>query len=135
MSAKDLTRRLALLTKEAGLDGVVASGQEIELIRDLCGKDFLIVTPGVRITERRDDQKRTISPGEAIRRGATYVVLGRTVLSTERPKSSLEARGGPDKRCPISTIETVSSRSSALTLKRPRGCGSRRAMNGPSLRS
>ena len=89
MSAKDLTGRLALLTKEAGLDGVVASGQEIELIRELCGDDFLIVTPGVRITDRKDDQKRTISPGEAIRRGATYVVLGRTVLSTEQPKAAL----------------------------------------------
>jgi len=89
VSAKDLTRRLALLTKEAGLDGVVAAGGEIELIRDLCGKDFLIVTPGVRITERRDDQKRTISPGEAIRRGATYVVLGRTVLGTEDPRAAL----------------------------------------------
>ncbi len=89
MSAKDFTRRLALLTKEAGLDGVVASGAEIELIRELCGRDFLIVTPGVRITETKDDQKRTISPGEAILKGATYVVLGRTVLNTERPKATL----------------------------------------------
>ena len=90
MSARDLTGRLALLTKEAGLDGVVASGQEIELIRSLCGDDFLIVTPGVRITDRKDDQKRTVSPGDAIRRGATYVVLGRTVLSTENPKATLK---------------------------------------------
>ncbi|HUJ70356.1 MAG TPA: orotidine-5'-phosphate decarboxylase [Syntrophorhabdales bacterium] len=89
MSAKELTRRLALLTKEAGLDGVVAAGAEIELIRELCGDDFLIVTPGVRISDRKDDQKRTISPGEAISRGATYVVLGRTVLSTEQPKAAL----------------------------------------------
>jgi len=90
MSAKVFTRNLALLTKEAGLDGVVASGQEIDLIREVCGRDFLIVTPGVRITEAKDDQKRTVSPGEAILRGATYVVLGRTVLNTEHPKAALE---------------------------------------------
>lgn len=89
-SAKEFTRTLALLTKEAGLDGVVASGQEIDLIRELCGKDFLIVTPGVRITETKDDQKRTSGPGEAIAKGATYIVLGRTVLTTESPKETLK---------------------------------------------
>jgi orotidine-5'-phosphate decarboxylase len=90
LSAADLTRHLALLTKEAGLDGVVASGHEIEMIRELCGDDFWIVTPGVRITDKKDDQKRTVGPGEAIRRGATFVVLGRTVLGTEHPKETLK---------------------------------------------
>jgi orotidine-5'-phosphate decarboxylase len=89
LSAADLTRRLALLAKEAGLDGVVSSGHDIETIRALCGDDFWIVTPGVRITDKKDDQKRTIGPGEAIRKGATFIVLGRTVLSTERPKEIL----------------------------------------------
>ena len=89
VSAEDLTRRLALLTKEAGLDGVVASGLELELIREACGKDFVIVTPGVRITETRDDQKRTIGPAGAILKGATYIVLGRTVLTTKAPKETL----------------------------------------------
>ena len=89
VSAEELTRRLALLTKEAGLDGVVASGLEIELIRELCGKAFVIVTPGVRITETKDDQKRTIGPREAILKGATYIVLGRTVLTTKEPKETL----------------------------------------------
>jgi orotidine-5'-phosphate decarboxylase len=89
-SAKEFTQTLALLTKEAGLDGVVASGQEIDLIRDLCGNHFLIVTPGVRITETKDDQKRTSTPGEAIAKGATYIVLGRTVLATERPSETLK---------------------------------------------
>jgi orotidine-5'-phosphate decarboxylase len=89
LSPKDLTRRLALLTKEAGLDGVVASGQELELIRELCGKDFIIVTPGVRVTETKDDQKRTSGPGEAILKGATYLVLGRTVLAAANPEETL----------------------------------------------
>jgi orotidine-5'-phosphate decarboxylase len=89
-SAKEFTRTLALLTKEAGLDGVVASGQEIELIRELCGNDFLVVTPGVRFTATKDDQKRTSGPGEAVAKGATYIVLGRTVLTTEDPKTTLK---------------------------------------------
>jgi orotidine-5'-phosphate decarboxylase len=90
LSAADFTERLALLAKEAGLDGVVASGQDIEMIRRLCGDDFWIVTPGVRIGDKKDDQKRTIGPGEAIRRGATFIVLGRTVLAAERPKETLK---------------------------------------------
>ena len=89
LSPREITRRLALLTKEAGLDGVVASGQELELIREVCGKDFVIVTPGVRITETKDDQKRTSGPGEAILKGATYLVLGRTVLAATNPEETL----------------------------------------------
>jgi orotidine-5'-phosphate decarboxylase len=90
LSPKELTRRLALLTKEAGLDGVVASGQELELIRETCGKDFVVVTPGVRITEAKDDQKRTSGPAEAILKGATYLVLGRTVLAAPNPEEALD---------------------------------------------
>jgi len=85
-----LTRNLALLAKEAGMDGVVAGGSEIELIRELCGKDFVIVTPGVRIEEKKDDQKRTIGPVEAIQRGATYIVLGRAVRDNANPRALLE---------------------------------------------
>jgi orotidine-5'-phosphate decarboxylase len=94
VTAADWTRKLTLLTKEAGLDGVVASGHDIEMIRSLCGKAFIIVTPGVRIDQAmenaKDDQKRTITPGEAIRRGATYIVLGRTVLASKNPKETLK---------------------------------------------
>jgi orotidine-5'-phosphate decarboxylase len=89
LSPEELTRRLALLAKEAGLDGVVASGQDLELIREACGKDFIVVTPGVRITEARDDQKRTSGPAEAILKGATYLVLGRTVLAAPDPEEAL----------------------------------------------
>lgn len=88
-----LTKNLALLAKEAGMDGVVAGGSEIELIRELCGKDFVIVTPGVRIEEKKDDQKRTIGPVEAIQRGATYIVLGRAVRNNPNPAALLEKIG------------------------------------------
>jgi len=85
----ELTKRLALLAKEAGLDGVVAGGSEIEMIRSLCGKDFIILTPGVRIEEKKDDQKRTITPVEAIQKGATYIVLGRAVRDSKNPQQLL----------------------------------------------
>jgi orotidine-5'-phosphate decarboxylase len=90
MPVIELTRKLALLTKEAGLDGVVAGGSEIEMIRDLCGKDFIIVTPGVRIDDKKNDQKRTITPQEAIEKGATYIVLGRAVRDNQNPQALLE---------------------------------------------
>jgi orotidine-5'-phosphate decarboxylase len=90
VTAADWTKRLALLTKEAGLDGVVASGQDIDMIRELCGKEFVIVTPGVRIEETKDDQKRTITPAEAIQRGATYIVLGRAVTASPSPIETLK---------------------------------------------
>ncbi|MHB8110268.1 MAG: orotidine-5'-phosphate decarboxylase [Syntrophorhabdaceae bacterium] len=86
----ELTRKLASLAKEAGLDGVVAGGSEIEMIRETCGPDFLIVTPGVRVEETKDDQKRTITPAEAIRRGASYIVLGRAVRDAADPKALLK---------------------------------------------
>jgi len=86
----ELTQKLALLTKEAGLDGVVAGGSEIEMIRRLCGEDFIIVTPGVRIDETKNDQKRTITPRDAIEKGATYIVLGRAVRDQHNPQELLE---------------------------------------------
>lgn len=85
-----LTKNLALLAKEAGLDGVVAAGSDIEMIRELCGNEFIIVTPGVRIGEKKDDQKRVITPREAILKGATYIVLGRAIMDSENPKALLE---------------------------------------------
>lgn len=87
-NADDLKKqvvRLALLAKNAGLDGVVASPQEIKDIRAACGKDFLIVTPGVRPTwAAKGDQKRVTTPREAIENGADYLVIGRPI--TNPPK-------------------------------------------------
>lgn len=77
---------LAKLVKDAGLDGVVASPKETKLIRDAMGKEFLIVTPGIRLeTDTKDDQKRTATPQEAFQSGADYVVIGRPVTKAKDP--------------------------------------------------
>ena len=77
---------LAKLAKEAGLDGVVCSPQEISIIREACGKDFVIVTPGVR-PKGSDigDQKRIMTPIEAVREGSDYIVVGRPITKAENP--------------------------------------------------
>jgi orotidine-5'-phosphate decarboxylase len=78
--------RLASLAKEAGLDGVVASPQETSLIRQKLGKDFLIVTPGVRPSwAAAGDQKRIATPRDAIRDGASFIVVGRPITEAKDP--------------------------------------------------
>ena len=82
----DEVGQLALLAMKAGVDGVVASPQEIGVIRKQCGKDFLIVTPGIRLpSDKKDDQKRTLSPKEAISAGADYLVIGRPIKEAKDP--------------------------------------------------
>lgn len=82
----DEVERLALLAKRAGLDGVVASPQEIGLIKKACGSDFVVVTPGVRPSfASKDDQKRVMTPGEAIKKGADYLVVGRPITKADDP--------------------------------------------------
>ncbi len=82
---------LALLAKTSGLDGVVASAHEIPLIRKAAGKDFLIVTPGVRPTwAAHGDQKRVMTPTEAISAGADYIVVGRPISQHPQPLVAAE---------------------------------------------
>ncbi|MBI2342561.1 MAG: orotidine-5'-phosphate decarboxylase, partial [Deltaproteobacteria bacterium] len=79
---KKLVVRLSLLSKQAGLDGVVASPQEIKAIRETCGGDFLIVTPGIRPSwAGAADQKRIMTPREAVNDGADYLVIGRPITN------------------------------------------------------
>jgi orotidine-5'-phosphate decarboxylase len=76
---------------KAGIDGVVASPKEIGIIRDRCGEKFLIVTPGIRHpSEKKDDQKRTLSPREAISAGADYLVIGRPIKEAKDPLEALQ---------------------------------------------
>lgn len=79
----------ARLAKASGLDGVVASPQEAALIRKEFGKDFVIVTPGIRpATTEAGDQKRVATPAEAIRSGSDFLVVGRPIVKASDPKEA-----------------------------------------------
>lgn len=88
-SVAEQVGRLAALTESAGLDGVVASPQEIEIIRRRCGREFAIVTPGIRGTgEKLGDQSRTLSAADALAAGATYLVVGRPIIAANDPRAA-----------------------------------------------
>lgn len=90
----DQVLALARMTKEAGLQGVVASAQETPEIRKACGPDFQIVTPGIRGASagvERNDQARTMGPAEAILAGASYIVVGRPIIAAQDPRAAAEA--------------------------------------------
>ena len=83
--------QFAKLAKDAGLDGVVASPQEAKLIRETCGEDFLIVTPGIRPAGSDiNDQSRISTPAAAIRNGANYLVVGRPIRASDNPRDAAE---------------------------------------------
>ena len=83
--------RLASLASKAGVDGVVASPQEIGTIRERCGEKFLIVTPGIRApSDKKDDQKRTLTPKEAVSAGANYLVIGRPIKEAKDPIEAVQ---------------------------------------------
>lgn len=87
----EMVPRLAKLARDAGMDGVVASPQEVGLIRDACGEDFVIVTPGVRPAfAAQDDQKRIMTPGDALRAGADYLVIGRPISAAADPAGAVD---------------------------------------------
>lgn len=91
---KDLKEQalfLAELTGKAGLDGVVASADEMVSIKKKLGEDFLIVTPGIRPEwAKKGDQKRIATPKEAFDKGADYIVIGRPIIEAEDPKAATE---------------------------------------------
>ena len=90
----DQVLALARVAQDAGLDGVVASPQDTTAIRMACGAGFTIVTPGIRGTSAGGplhDQVRTLGPGDAIRAGATYIVVGRPIIAAPDPRAAAEA--------------------------------------------
>ena len=88
--SEELALKLAKLGKENGIDGVVCSIEDISGIKASSGNDFLTVTPGVRMVQESNDQKRSGSIYEAIQFGTDYVVLGREVTKSENPKEVLK---------------------------------------------
>lgn len=92
---KERVVKLAQLAKKAGVDGVVASVQEARAIRKACGREFLIVTPGVRpkdskVESKSDDQARKATPTEAIKAGADFLVVGRPILAADDPRAAAQ---------------------------------------------
>jgi orotidine-5'-phosphate decarboxylase len=88
--------QLAQVAKKAGVDGVVASVQEARAIRKACGRDFLIVTPGVRpenstVESKSEDQARKATPTEAIRAGADFLVVGRPIIAAPDPRAAAQS--------------------------------------------
>lgn len=83
---------LAKLTKEAGLDGVVCSALEANVLRAELGDNFCLVTPGIRPANvNQDDQSRVVTPAEALKNGSSYLVIGRPITKAENPNKALEA--------------------------------------------
>ncbi|HTT84421.1 MAG TPA: orotidine-5'-phosphate decarboxylase [Rhizomicrobium sp.] len=91
VSVPDLVLRRAQKALDAGADGVIASGQEVELIRNLVANKLRIVTPGIRRqSDARHDQIRIATPGQAIRAGADYLVVGRPITKALDPRRAAE---------------------------------------------
>ena len=90
--AAEQVRRLALLAKECGLDGVVCSPLEVAMLREACGKEFLLVVPGIRLMGLAGgDQKRVMGPRETLAAGADYLVIGRPITGAPDPAAAARA--------------------------------------------
>ena len=89
ISTKKLVSNLAKLAKESGLSGVVCSSEEIKMVRESCGNNFKIIVPGIRPEgSNKNDQKRVMTPKEAIILGADHLVIGRPITESKDPKNT-----------------------------------------------
>jgi orotidine-5'-phosphate decarboxylase len=88
---RDEVLHLARLAKEAGLDGIISSPEEIEILRQEFGNQFILVTPGIRPSgSEPKDQRRTLTPREAMKRGANYLVVGRPITGSATPRQAAQ---------------------------------------------
>jgi orotidine-5'-phosphate decarboxylase len=88
----DQARRLALLARDAGLDGVICSPLEVEALRAACGRDFVLMVPGIRPAGASvGDQKRVMTPKQAVSLGANHLVIGRPITEAADPAAAAEA--------------------------------------------
>lgn len=88
-SLDDYVLNLATLTKSTGLDGIVCSALEVPKIKEHLGKDFITVTPGIRLkNDKNDDQKRVLTPNDAFKNGSDYIVMGRSITQSANPNET-----------------------------------------------
>jgi orotidine-5'-phosphate decarboxylase len=91
-SPEEQVMRLADLTRKCGLDGIVCSAQESALMRSQFGRDFCLVTPGIRLdTSPFDDQRRTLTPAAAVSAGSSYLVIGRPITQSPNPSDTCQS--------------------------------------------
>ncbi|MDU2198698.1 MAG: orotidine-5'-phosphate decarboxylase, partial [Peptostreptococcaceae bacterium] len=91
MTTDELAIKRAKLAKEAGIDGIVCSAQEVDRIVEACGNEFVTVCPGIRpATAEVGDQKRVVTPADAINKGAHYLVVGRPITKAENPREAAD---------------------------------------------
>ncbi|MBE9195594.1 orotidine-5'-phosphate decarboxylase [Synechocystis sp. LEGE 06083] len=91
LAVEDYVSTMAQLAQNAGIDGAVCSPQEVAKLRQTCGSDFLLVTPGVRpLWSAQGDQQRVTTPSQAIAAGADYVVIGRPITADPNPEAAWE---------------------------------------------
>lgn len=89
-SVSEQVRHLAGLTHDSGLDGVVCSAQEAQLLKQKFGKQFRLITPGIRLVEDvKDDQARICTPAQALQNGSDYLVIGRSITNASNPNDKL----------------------------------------------
>lgn len=89
-SVSEQVRHLAGLTHDSGLDGVVCSAQEAQLLKQKFGKQFRLITPGIRLVEdAKDDQARICTPAQALQNGSDYLVIGRSITNASNPNDKL----------------------------------------------